>query len=33
MDADDRAYLEQLVAARTGLTPAARVDAVLEACG
>lgn len=32
MAADDRAYLEQLVAARTGLTPAdakARVDAVL----
>ena len=32
MEADDRAYLEQLVAARTGLTPAdakARVDAVL----
>ena len=33
MAADDRAYLEQLVAARTGLTPAdakARVDAVLQ---
>jgi hypothetical protein len=33
MEADDRAYLEQLVAARTGLTPAdakARVDAVLR---
>jgi hypothetical protein len=33
MDADDRAYLEELVAARTGLTPAdakARVDAVLK---
>ena len=33
MQADDRAYLESLVAARTGLTPAdakARVDAVLE---
>jgi hypothetical protein len=33
MEADDRAYLEKLVAARTGLTPAdakARVDAVLK---
>jgi hypothetical protein len=33
MDADDRAYLEKLVAARTGLTPAdakARIDAVLQ---
>ena len=33
MPADDRAYLEQLVAARTGLAPAdakARVDAVLQ---
>ena len=33
MATDDRAYLEQLVAARTGLTPAdakARVDAVLQ---
>ena len=33
MEADDRAYLEKLIAARTGLTPAdakARVDAVLE---
>jgi hypothetical protein len=36
MEADDRAYLEQLVAARTGLTPAdakARVDAVLTRAG
>ena len=33
MEADDRAYLEKLVAARTGLTPEdakARVDAVLK---
>jgi hypothetical protein len=33
MQADDRAYLEQLVAARTGLSPAdakARIDAVLQ---
>lgn len=33
MEADDRAYLEQLIAARTGLAPAdakARVDAVLK---
>ena len=33
MAADDRAYLEKLVAARTGLSPAdatARVDAVLK---
>jgi len=33
MEADDRAYLDQLVAARTGLSPAdakARVDAVLQ---
>jgi phosphoserine phosphatase len=33
MEADDRAYLEKLVAARTGLTPAdakSRIDAVLQ---
>jgi hypothetical protein len=36
MAADDRAYLERLIAARTGLTAAdatARVDAVLQRAG